>query len=131
MRRSRVLLARARMFVSDSLQGIEVGDFVDGVASLLEQSLVDDDAECLVAVADRQGLAVFTLEVESIGGHLIHDGSAVERIAVVAVGVDGALIAALEQGRSGTLVKFGCEGGVDQVPEAAVTTLTGTPVCSV
>ena len=98
--------------VSDSLQGFEVGDLIDGVASLLKQSLVDDDAECLIAVADRQGLAVFTLEVESIGGHLIHDGSAVERIAVVAVGVDGALIAALEQGRSGTLVKFGCEGGV-------------------
>ena len=98
--------------VSDSLQGFEVGDLVDGVASLLKQSLVDDDAERLVAVADGEGLAVFTLEVESIGGHLIHDGSAVERIAVVAVGVDGALVAALEQSRSGALVKLGCEGGV-------------------
>ena len=98
--------------VSDSLQGFEVGDLVDGVASLLKQSLVDDDAERLVAVADGEGLAVFTLEVESIGGHLIHDGSAVERIAVVAVGIDGALVAALEQGRSGALVKLGCEGGV-------------------
>ena len=33
-------------------------------------------------------------------------------IAVVAVGVDGALVAALEQSRSGALVKLGCEGGV-------------------
>ena len=98
--------------VSDSLQGSEVGDLVDGVAGLLKQSLVDDDAECFVAVADRQRLAVFTLEVESVGGHLVHDGGAVQRIAVVAVGVDGALVAALEEGRSGALVQLGGEGGV-------------------
>ena len=98
--------------VSDSLQGFEVGDLVDGVAGLLKQSLVDDDAERLVAVADRQRLAVFTLEVESVGGHLVHDGGAVQRIAVVAVGVDGTLVAALEEGRSGALVQLGGEGGV-------------------
>ena len=82
------------------------------MASLLKQCLVNNDAERLIAVSDRQGLAVLTLEVKGIGGHLIHDGSAIERIAVVTIGVDGALISTLEQGRSGALVKLGCEGGV-------------------
>ena len=76
--------------VGDLLQGLEIGDVGQLIAGLLQQSLVDDDAECFVAVADRQRLAVFTLEVESVGGHLVHDGGAVQRIAVVAVGVDGA-----------------------------------------
>ena len=106
------LLSAGVDVVSDSLQGVEVGDLVDGMASLLKQSLVDDDAKRLVAVADGEGLAIFALQVEGVGGHLVHDGGAVQRIAVLAVGVDGALVAALEEGRSGALVKLGGQGGV-------------------
>ena len=38
--------------VSDSLQGVEVLDLVEGMTSLFEELGVDDDAEGFVAVAD-------------------------------------------------------------------------------
>ena len=59
--------------VSDSLQGGEVGDVVQSVAGLLQQSLVDDDAEGLIQagqVADLiQGgsLALSHLSGQSVG----------------------------------------------------------------
>ena len=40
--------------IGNGLQGLEVGDLVQGVTGLLQQGLVDDDAEGLVAVADGQ-----------------------------------------------------------------------------
>ena len=46
--------------VGDGLQGLKVGDLVEGVAGLLQQSLVDDDAEGLVAVADGTAASPFS-----------------------------------------------------------------------
>ena len=47
----------------------EVGDLGDLVTGFLQQSLVDDDAESLVAVADGLDSALVVLQVEVLGGH--------------------------------------------------------------
>ena len=98
--------------VRNSLQGLEVGDLIDGVAGLLEQGLVHDDAEGFVAVADGNGLAGFVLQVEVGGGHLVVHVGAFEIVAELAVAVDSAEVADLEHGGGGVLVELGGQGGV-------------------
>ena len=51
---------------SDCLQGSEVLDVVDGISSLGKESLVDDDTEALIGVADGAELAVLVIEIISI-----------------------------------------------------------------
>ena len=60
--------------VGHGLQSIEIGDVIQGVASLLQQSGVDDDAEGLVAVADGLQLAGVIVEVKGIGGQFSGNG---------------------------------------------------------
>lgn len=98
--------------VGDLLQRLEVGDVGQLITSLLQQRLVDDDAIGLIAVADRHGLAGSVLQVEVLRGHFLHDVSVIQRIAEVAIGVDGALIAHLEHGGGGLLVQLGGQHGV-------------------
>ena len=98
--------------VRNSLQGLEVGDLINGVAGLLEQGLVHDDAEGFVAVADGNGLAGFVLQVEVGGGHLVVHVGAFEIVAELAVAVDSAEVADLEHGGGGVLVEFGGQGSV-------------------
>ena len=80
------------------------------MAGLLKESLVYDDAEALVAVADGVGEAVAVGEVKGFGGHLVPDVGAGEIVAVLAPGCNGALIADLEHGGSFALVHLGGEG---------------------
>ena len=94
------------------LQRLEVGDVGDLITGLLQQSLVDDDAIGLIAVADGHGLAVGILQVEVLGGHFLHDVGVIQRIAEIAIGVDGALIAHLEHGGRSGLVQLGGQHGV-------------------
>ena len=98
--------------VGDLLQGLKVGDIGDLIAGLLQQSLVDDDAKGLIAVADGHGLAVGILQVEVLGGHFLHDVGVIQRIAEIAIGVDGALVAHLEHGGRSGLVQLGGQHGV-------------------
>ena len=98
--------------VGDLLQGLKVGDIGDLIAGLLQQSLVDDDAKGLIAVADGHGLAVGILQVEVLSGHFLHDVGVIQRIAEIAIGVDGALVAHLEHGGRSGLVQLGGQHGV-------------------
>ena len=98
--------------VGDLLQGLKVGDIGDLIAGLLQQSLVDDDAKGLIAVVDGHGLAVGILQVEVLGGHFLHDVGVIQRIAEIAIGVDGALVAHLEHGGRSGLVQLGGQHGV-------------------
>ena len=59
----------------DLLQRREVLDVLNLVAGLFQQSLVDDDAERLVAVADGLQLALCIVEVEGVGVELLGDGA--------------------------------------------------------
>ena len=98
--------------ISHLLQRLEVGDVGDLITGLLQQSLVDDDAIGLIAVADGHGLAVGILQVEVLSGHFLHDVGVIQRIAEIAIGVDGALIAHLEHGGRSGLVQLGGQHGV-------------------
>ena len=98
--------------IGNGLQGLEVGDLVQGVAGLLQQSLVDDDAKGLVAVTDGHGLAVGVLQVEVMGGHLIVDISALQVVAELTVAVHSAQIAHLEHGGSSVLIHLGSQRGI-------------------
>ena len=68
------------------------------------QCLVGDDAVALVAVADGAELAVSVAEVVRIGGELLGNGGVLEVVAVLAPGVDSALIADDEHRGSGVLI---------------------------
>ena len=93
--------------VGNLLQGLKVGDVGQLVASLLQQSLVYDDAEGLVAVTDGNGLAGFVLQVEDVGGHFLHDVGVGQVIAVLAPGPYCACITYLEHGGSTVLIHLG------------------------
>ena len=80
------------------------------MTGLLQKSLVDDDAEALVAVADGVGEAVLIGEVEGVSGHLIPNVGVGEVVAVLAPSINGALVANLEHGGSLALVHLGGEG---------------------
>ena len=98
--------------IGDLLQGLEIGDVGQFVTGLLQQSLVDDNAESLIAVANGNNLTGIIVQVKGIGGHfLVHVGIPQVQ-AVVAPGLHSALVANLEQGRSGGLVHLGGEGVV-------------------
>ena len=86
--------------VSDSLQGSEVLDLVDGVAGLLQQSLVDDDAVGLEAVADGLQLAGIVVEVELVGGQLTGDGGAGQIQSVLVPVLQAGLVADVVDGGS-------------------------------
>ena len=90
--------------VCDLLKGSKVLDVGDLIACLLEQSLVYDDAECLVAVACCKQFAVFTVKVEIIGGHFLVEIGLGEVIAELAPSLDCACVTALEEGRRILLV---------------------------
>ena len=93
------------------LEGFEVGDVVDGIAGLLQQGLVGDDAERLVAVADSQRVAVLTKEVELLGAQLLVEVGVLQGQEVVGPGVKSGLVAALEQrGGRVALVHLGRQG---------------------
>ena len=98
--------------VGNGLQGLKVGDLVQGVAGLLQQSLVDDDAKGLVAVTDGNGLAVGVLQVKVMGGHLVVDVSAFQIVAELTVAVHSAQVAHLEHGGTGVLVHLSGQRGV-------------------
>ena len=98
--------------IGNGLQGLEVGDLVQGVAGLLQQSLVDNDAEGLIAVTDGHGLAVGVLQIEVMGGHLVVHVGAFQIVAELTVAVDSAQVAHLEHGGSGVLIHLGGQGGV-------------------
>ena len=96
--------------VSGSLQRGEILNVGELVTGLLQQSLVYDDAEGLVAVADGQDSTVSALQVESVGGHFLVDIGVPQIQAPVAKGVDGALVACLEHGGSFALIQFRGQG---------------------
>ena len=93
--------------VGNLLQGLKVGDVGQLVASLLQQSLVYDDAECLIAVTDGNGLARFVLQVKGVGGHFLHDVGVGQVVAVLAPGPYCAGVAYLEHGGSSVLIHLG------------------------
>ena len=97
--------------VGDGLQGIEVGDLIEGMAGLLQQRLVDDDAERLVAIADGYQL-VAVIEVEIGGGEFLYEIGVGEIQRVLAPGLHGALVADLEHGGGGVLIHFSGKGVV-------------------
>ena len=98
--------------IGNGLQGLEVGDLVQRVTGLLQQSLVDDDAKGLVAVTDGNGLAVGILQIKVMGGHLVVHVGAFQVVAELTVAVDSTQIAHLEHGGSGVLIHLGGQGGV-------------------
>ena len=98
--------------VGNSLESIEVGDFIDRMAGLLEQSLVYDDAERLVAVTGGKHFAVLAKEVEVIGGHFLVEVGVLQIEAVLAPGVQSTLVAALEQRGGLALVHLGGQSGL-------------------
>ena len=93
--------------VRDSLEALKVLDLAQIVAGFLQQRLVDDDAEALIAVADGNEVALFVIEVEVIGGELFDKIGVAQIEAVLAPGLHGAHVADLEHGRSGALVHLG------------------------
>ena len=97
--------------VGNGLQGLKVRDLVEAVAGLLQQRLVDDDAERLVAVADGDEL-VAVIQVEVVGGELLDKVGVLQIQRVFAPGLDGALVADLEHGGSGVLIHFRGQGVV-------------------
>ncbi len=96
--------------LGDLLEGVEVGDVGEGVAGLLQQILVDDDAVALIAVADGAELAVVVIEVVGVGAQLVGDVGAGQVVAVVAPGADGGLVADDEHRRGFGLVHLGGQG---------------------
>ena len=106
---AQLVLAGGDVF-HNSLQGLEVGDLVDGVAGFSKQGLVDDDAVALVAIADGAELAVCVIEHVSVGAQLVSNGSAGQVQAVLAPGVHSGGVADNEQGGCVGLVHLGGEG---------------------
>ena len=97
--------------LGNSLQAGEILDFLQLVAGLFQQRLVDDDAESLVAVTSGQQLAVFAVEVEVGGGHFVGEISAAQIQHIIAPGLETFQVAALEQGGgSAALVHFSGQG---------------------
>ncbi len=96
--------------VCNCLERVKIVYLVDAVTGLLQKSLVYDDAEALVAVADGVGEAVLIGEVEGVSGHLIPNVGVGEVVAVLAPSINGALVANLEHGGSLALVHLGGEG---------------------
>ena len=106
---AQLVLAGGDVF-HNGLQGVKVGDLGDVVACLSQQSLVDDDAVALVAVADGAELSVRIIEHVLVGVQLIGNGGAGEIQAVVAPGVNSGLVANHEHGGGLTLVHLGGQG---------------------
>ena len=98
--------------IGDSLKGLKVGDLIDGVAGLLQQGLVYDDAERLIAVTGGKHFAVLAKEVEVIGGHFLVEIGILQIEAVFAPGIQSALVTALEQCGSLALVHLGGQSGL-------------------
>ena len=69
--------------VCNSLQRVEVLDFVKRVTGLLQERLVGDDTIGLIDPAYSLGLAGFVDQVEVVCGQLIHEISAVQCQAIV------------------------------------------------
>ncbi len=80
------------------LQAVKVGDLVHGVAGLLHQIGVDDDAVALVAVADGHQLAGLVIEVVGVGVQLVGNSGAGEVHGVVGPVLHAGLVADDEQG---------------------------------
>ena len=98
---------------SDLLQGSKVLDLVQLVAGILQQLLVNDDAEALVAVADGAQLAVSIVQVVSIGAQFLSNGGVLQIVAVFAPSLNGSGVANYEQSGSVlALVHFGSQGGL-------------------
>ena len=93
-----------------SLQGGEVLDLVHGVAGLLHQVGVDDDAVALVAVADGHQLAGLVIEVVGVGVQLVGDGGAGQVHGVVAPVSHAGGVADDEQGGRRVFIHLGGEG---------------------
>lgn len=82
----------------DLLQGSKVLDILNLVAGLFQQSLVDDDAEGLVAVADGLQLALCIVEVEGVGVELLGDGAVGQIKCVFIPVIQGGGVADVEDG---------------------------------
>ena len=67
----------------DLLQALEIRDVLGGVAGILKQLLVVDDAVGLDNVRDTLDLAVVTLERVVVLGELTHDVGVIEVVAVI------------------------------------------------
>ena len=96
--------------ISDLLQSLKVGDVGQLVASLLQQCLVYDDTESLIAVADGNGLASLVLQVKGVSGHFLHHIGIGQVVAVLAPGLYCASITYLEHGGSSVLIHLSGQG---------------------
>ena len=96
--------------VSDSLQGVEVLDLVEGMTSLFEELGVDDDAEGFVAVADGLQFASLIVEVEGVGVQLIRDGGAGQIQCVIVPVSKAGHVADVEDGGRFALAHLGGQG---------------------
>ena len=84
--------------VSHGLQGSKVLDLVDGVASLLQQVHVGDDAEGLIAVAHGLQSTLIVVQVKVVGGQLTGHGGAGQVQSVLVPVAQGFPVADDEQG---------------------------------
>ena len=98
--------------LDDSLQGLEVGDVLNGIAGLGQQSLVDDDAVALIAVTDGADLALGILQDVSVGVQLVEHIGAGQIVAELAPGVHSGGVAHDEHGGSLVLIHLGGQGVV-------------------
>ena len=115
--------------VGDLLQVIEALDVVLGVAGGGQQLLVVDDAVGLDDVSDT-GNGVAVLQCEGVAGQLAVDIAAGQVKAVVLPVCQTHRAVDLEQ-VGASLFSISLIRVVSYWPEAAVTTVTGTPVCLV
>ncbi len=105
--------------VSDSLQGVEAVDLIDGGdngvvhrAVVLEDGLVVDDAEALIAVCNGGNLAV-VLDCQGLVGQMIVEGRILQIVGVVIPGLGIGCRADVEDGRCIiALCHLGLEGRV-------------------
>ena len=98
--------------ISDSLQGLEVLDFVHGMTGLLDESLVGDDAVGFDNVRNAANLAFGILQSEILAGEFLGDGCVGQISAIILPVCQTDRAVDLEQGGSVCLCDFGCECGL-------------------
>ena len=104
------LCAASMDVVGNSLQGLKVGDLLQGVTSLLQQSGVDDEAEGLVAVAHSLQFAGFVVQVEVVGAQLTGQSGVGQIQGVFVPVLQAGHVADVENGGSLRLGHFGGQG---------------------
>ena len=93
----------------NSFQAFEIGDLVHGMAGFLDQIRISDDAVALIAITDRDQLAVFIVQIVGICIQLVGDRRICQIHRVVSPVFYTGLIADNKQCRRRGLIHFGIQ----------------------